>query len=68
MDAIEIILRKLPHLYGTLQLLDVAMVLLDNPGFAQAVIDNQHSVTAGDLMHDIRGLMTKDEFFVTKIS
>lgn len=67
MDAIEIVLRKLPHLYGTLQVLDIACVLLDNPEYAQAVIDNRHSVTAVDLMHDLNGLRAKDEFFVPRI-
>jgi hypothetical protein len=68
MDAIEIVKTKLPQLANnTYLLMDIAMVFLDNPKFAQAVIDHRHDMRAEDLAHDIKGLMSRDEHFVPRI-
>lgn len=44
---------------------DIIIFVLDNPEIHKCIIENKDNYT--DLIHDIRGLMSKDDFFVPRV-
>ena len=50
---------------NTSAVLDIAMFVMDNPQMHKSIIDNGDNFV--DIVHDVRGLMQKDEFFVPRV-
>lgn len=45
--------------------LDLAIFVMDTPQIHKSIIDNKDNFV--DIIHDVRGLMQKDEFFVPRV-
>jgi len=66
MKAIEIITKALENRSTNKGInYDIIIFVLDNPELHKSIIENKDNYT--DLIHDIRGLMSKDVFFVPRV-
>ena len=45
--------------------LNLAMFVINNPQLHKSIIENKENFV--DIVHDVRGLMQKDEFFVPRV-
>ena len=45
--------------------LNLAMFVINNPQLHKSIIENRENFV--DIIHDVRGLMQKDEFFVPRV-
>ena len=45
--------------------LNLAMFVINNPQLHKSVIENKENFV--DIVHDVRGLMQKDKFFVPRV-
>jgi hypothetical protein len=46
-------------------ILDVVLFVFNNPSLHKSIIENEGNYT--DLIHDVRGLMSEDKFFVPRV-
>jgi hypothetical protein len=66
MKAITIITKALENrTTNQKSILDVVLFVFNNPSLHKSIIENEDNYT--DLIHDVRGLMTEDEFFVPRV-
>ena len=66
MKAIEIITKALENRSTNKGInYDIIIFVLDNPELHKSIIENKDNYT--DLIHDIRGLMSKDVFFAPRV-
>ncbi len=66
MEAITIITKALENrTTNQKSILDVVLFVFNNPSLHKSIIENEDNYT--DLIHDVRGLMTEDEFFVPRV-
>jgi hypothetical protein len=66
MKAITVITKALENrTTNQKSILDVVLFVFNNPSLHKSIIENEDNYT--DLIHDVRGLMTEDEFFVPRV-
>ncbi len=66
MKAVNIIVNASNKLTNNKNaVLNLAMFVMNNPQLHKSIIDNKDNFV--DIIHDVRGLMQKDEFFAPRI-
>lgn len=66
MNAINITINALKNRTTNKNaMLDVVLFVMDNKSLHKSIIKNKDNYT--DLVHDLRGLMNNDEFFVPRV-
>jgi hypothetical protein len=66
MKAVDIIVNASSKLTNNKNaVLNLVLFVLDNPQFHKSIIENETNFV--DLIHDVRGLMQDDQFFVPRI-
>ena len=66
MKAVDIIVNASSKLTNNKNaVLNLVLFVLDNPQLHKSIIENETNFV--DLVHDVRGLMQDDQFFVPRI-
>jgi len=66
MKAVDIIVNASNKLTNNKNaVLNLVLFVLDNPQLHKSIIENETNFV--DLIHDVRGLMQNDQFFVPRI-
>ena len=66
MKAITVITKALENrTTNQKSILDIVLFVFNNPSLHKSIIENEGNYT--DLIHDVRGLMSEDKFFVPRV-
>ena len=66
MKVVDIVVRAANKLTNNKNaVLNIVLFVLENPHLHKSIIENQNNFV--DIIHDIRGLIKKDEFFVPRV-
>ena len=66
MKVVDIVVRASNKLTNNKNaVLNIVLFVLENPHLHKSIIENQNNFV--DIIHDIRGLIKNDEFFVPRV-